>query len=423
MTVAAHLLQFERMEPKIHDILPNLVEHLLDAVVVVNPAGTIAYANAACESIFGYSPEELVGTEMIDHVVPEDRLRTQEEARLVMTGLHRIGFENRYIRKDGRYVHVMWSARWLHDHQLRIGVARDVTRIRHAERIQATTYAISEAVHDAGDLAELLQKVHGILAQLMPLSGFAVAVCNSQGGKPEVVYQAGMKLDLDTPQADEHCQTMALNTLGGSVGLLVLRRVPGVLQDEKDQDFLRFMAAQLATAVERMQLKAQTRYFALHDELTGLPNRRLLKELLTLALHQCRRHRQRLALVFLDVDGLKQVNDSLGHAAGDRFLQEFAHRLRQGRRQSDTVARLGGDEFLLLLPDIQKAEHVHAIVAGIHDALAAPLWLEDRRVAMGASTGIALYPEDGADAESLLQQADKAMYVQKTARRKRGGQS
>lgn len=407
------------MEPRIHDILPNLVEHLLDVVVVVNAVGKIAYANAACEAVFGYSPEELVGNEMIGHVVPEDRPRTLEEARRVMAGLHCIGFENRYIHKDGRYVHVMWSARWLPDHQLRIGVARDVTRIRHAEQIQATTYAISEAVHDAGNLAELLQKIHGILARLMPLSGLAAAACGPVGGHYEVVYQAGMALDPAAPQADEHCHAMELTTLSGPVGLLVLRRVPGVVQDEKERDFLRFMAAQLATAMERMQLKAQTRHFALHDDLTGLPNRRLLKELLAEALHGCRRRQQRLALVFVDVDGFKQINDSLGHAAGDCFLQEFARRLRHNRRQTDTVARLGGDEFLLLLPDIQTAEHAHAVVAGIHATLAAPLQLEGRSVAMRASTGIAVFPEDGTDADVLLQHADKAMYAHKTARRER----
>lgn len=112
---------------------PTVVEDLLpDAIFLVDAEGFIRHANAACEAIFGYRPEELINTPMLDLVVPEDRDRTQEEARRVMSGTQRVGFENRYRHKSGREVHVMWSVRWLAEEGLRVGVARDVTPLRQA---------------------------------------------------------------------------------------------------------------------------------------------------------------------------------------------------------------------------------------------------------------------------------------------------
>ena len=118
----------------------DLPEHLSDvqnlvpdAIFLVDADGYIRHANAACEAIFGYTPEELINTRIIDLVVPADRDRTQEEARQVMAGSQRVGFENRYRHKDGREIHVMWSVRWLAEEGMRVGVARDITSLRQAQ--------------------------------------------------------------------------------------------------------------------------------------------------------------------------------------------------------------------------------------------------------------------------------------------------
>jgi len=177
------------MDPKTNTFMPNIVDLLLDAVVMVDVRGRVVFASAACEHIFGYTPEEMFGRTMIDLVLPEDRARTWEEAMQVMAGKPRIGFENRYIRKDGRIVHVMWSARWSEADQLRIGVARDVTARKRAEEMQAATYAISEAAHTATDLVQLFREIHRIIAKLVSVAGCSVATCDPKNGTLVFPYQ------------------------------------------------------------------------------------------------------------------------------------------------------------------------------------------------------------------------------------------
>ena len=166
---------------------------------------------------------------------------------------------------------------------------------------------------------------------------------------------------------------------------------------------------------ERKRTEEALAHQALHDGLTGLPNRVLLQDRLAQAIRMSERDGRPFALCVIDLDRFKDVNDSLGHLAGDELLQEVAFRLRQTLRASDTVARLGGDEFALVLPDADTGAAMHA-AEKVVEALAASLLLEGHEVAVGASCGIALYPEHGGDADALLRKADVAMYVAKQTR-------
>ena len=159
--------------------------------------------------------------------------------------------------------------------------------------------------------------------------------------------------------------------------------------------------------------QAEIQQLAFHDALTGLPNRRLLKERLTQALAQAQRHQRQLALMYLDLDHFKEVNDTLGHDGGDELLQAVAARLIQSVRATDTVARLGGDEFVVLLPEV--ADHAAAMQVAQHilDTLRAPMQLKGQTWQVGVSVGVALFPEAGVDAGALQQAADQAMYVAK----------
>ena len=124
---------------------------LLDVVCMVDGQGVFVHVSAAALPIFGYTPQELVGRRMIDLVLPEDRERTLQAAQRVMAGQTHLNFENRYRRKDGQVVHLLWSARWLPEAGLRVAVARDITERKRAEQVQSATYAISEAVHRVQD--------------------------------------------------------------------------------------------------------------------------------------------------------------------------------------------------------------------------------------------------------------------------------
>lgn len=152
------------------------------------------------------------------------------------------------------------------------------------------------------------------------------------------------------------------------------------------------------------------RNLAYRDPLTGLPNRRLLDDRLEMAIAQAHRHGTHVGVLFIDLDQFKQVNDSLGHAAGDELLAELARRLRRCVREDDTVARLGGDEFVVVLADVERHEDVQQTAERALDAIRAPLWLQGRELVVTCSMGMSVYPEDGRDRKSLLKHADAAMY-------------
>ena len=149
---------------------------------------------------------------------------------------------------------------------------------------------------------------------------------------------------------------------------------------------------------------------AYHDPLTGLPNRTLFNDRLALALSQAHRNQQKLAVIMLDLDGFKDVNDTLGHSMGDELLQAVGDRLTSLLRQGDTVARMGGDEFMMLLPEITGGEAAAQIAQKILEAFREPFVFDGHRLHITTSIGIALYPNDGEDGDTLTKSADIAMY-------------
>lgn len=199
---------------------------------------------------------------------------------------------------------------------------------------------------------------------------------------------------------------------------LYSREVDGV--GAPHQPLLREAAQLAAVAVSRQALYAQLQRQALHDPLTGLPNRTLLHDRLSQVLLQAERTHSAVGVLLLDLDNFKQVNDTLGHGAGDLLLQEVAERLRTGTRPSDTVARLGGDEFVLIAP-LRAAEDVAEVAPKVLAAFRTPFVVRGRTFEIRASLGVSLYPFDGGEPEALLRAADSAMYAAKAdARAGRG---
>ncbi len=427
----------------------GFMDLLLDAVCAVDAEGHFVFVSAACERIFGYRPEEMIGMNMIDLVLPEDRERTLQTAREIMAGQAKPYFENRYRHKDGRIAHIMWSARWSESDQLRIAVARDITERKQAESLHAALYAISEAAHVAEDLLALFRQIHQIIGELLPAQNFSVALYDAlhdrlsfpyhvderdqsdasgnstAGALCAEVIRSGQALLLSPgtqskaaeplrPSTDQDALCwlgVPLNSPGGVIGALALKSYRGGAQySEKDTELLQFVSNQVAAAIERKQLQARLRHMAQYDQLTQLPNRGLLHDRLKTALERARREQDRMALLYLDLDRFKQVNDSLGHAAGDLLLQEVASRLKQCVRGVDTVARIGGDEFVVLLESIQTPEQAAHLAEKIRRLLNLPMDLGGQPLCILPSIGIALYPEHGDTVEQLLKHADDAMY-------------
>jgi diguanylate cyclase (GGDEF)-like protein/PAS domain S-box-containing protein len=161
---------------------------------------------------------------------------------------------------------------------------------------------------------------------------------------------------------------------------------------------------------ERKRAEEQVKHLAFHDSLTGLPNRLLFRDRLRVAMVHANRYREKLAVLFLDIDRFKVINDSLGHPIGDELLRRIAERVGGCIRQEDTIARLGGDEFTVLLPGIAKEEDAATIANKILEAVRLPFFIEHRELFITTSIGVTLFPEDGADPESLVRNADTAMY-------------
>jgi diguanylate cyclase (GGDEF)-like protein len=326
---------------------------------------------------------------------------------------------------------------------LRIGVARDVTRQKRAEAIQIATYAVSEAAHRATDLDSLFEWIHAIIAGRVALAGLAVAIRDpaaenstsptsaasrapyprhpGPGPAPaswltaphHVASDALVQVAIGHDPGDASWLILPLVIRQETIGALALQAPVGARYDDADLELLHFVSAQVATAIEHGQLKAQLLRAAQYDELTNLPNRRLFHDRLDTALARSQRKRGRMALLYIDMDDFKHVNDTLGHAAGDVLLQHIARRLEACVRKADTVARLGGDEFVVILEEVHGATDADAVADKIRSVLREGITLGGRLLHTEASIGVAIYPDDGAHAEALLKHADGGMYREK----------
>jgi diguanylate cyclase (GGDEF)-like protein/PAS domain S-box-containing protein len=429
--------------------LGKVMDLLLDAICIVDVQGRYVFVSAAFERIFGYAPGEIIGRPMIELVHPDDRERTLQAANEIMAGQPKPHFQNRYVRKDGRVIHIMWSARWSEADGMRIAVARDITELKRAESMQVALHAISEAAHSAEDLLALFRHIHLIIGKLLTANNFFVALYDWKKDELSFPYfidqfdeaPAPRKLDTGTLSAEVIRSGKALlltpdtqvalpelvgpivgrdslewlgvplRTQRGVIGAVVVQSYSGdVRYTEKDKALLQFVSTQVAAAIERKQTETWLQYIARHDQLTALPNRELFHDRLRTALARVRRDRTRLSVLYLDLDRFKLVNDSFGHDVGDLLLREVASRISHCLRESDTVGRIGGDEFVVLLNCISQPEHASAVAEKIRIALEQPFDLADHRVHISSSIGIAVYPEHGEEDRQLMRHADDAMY-------------
>jgi diguanylate cyclase (GGDEF)-like protein len=215
-------------------------------------------------------------------------------------------------------------------------------------------------------------------------------------------------LSVDEQMAGAQAQMRA--TLGwAAVGSLLVVIITGLLGRMSWQ----LMQGRLREGQTKLAHAARVEYLAYHDGLTGLPNRSMFSKFLSQSISEAHRYDRHLAVAFLDLDRFKQINDTLGHEAGDQLLQEVAVRLKGCVRDSDTVARLGGDEFVVLLPELQDEKYAAVVAQKILAAAAKPFTLMGQEFRVTASIGISTYPQDGLDEQTLTKNADIAMYQAK----------
>lgn len=432
-------------------LLPKILDLLIDTVCVVDAEGRFVFLSASCERLFGYTPEELIGRNMIELVHPQDRARTLTAVEDIMAGRPHTHFQNRYVRKDGQAVHIMWSARWSEADGVRLAVARDITELKRAERVQSALYQISEAAHRAGGLPALYSSIHQIIDDLLPADNFYVALYDAVHDTLTFPYfiderqqgPAPQPLSADTPAAEVIRTNRALlatigSTAGaaatgqgyadwlgvpltagsGTIGALAVQSCSAAVHyTEEHKELLEFVSTQVASAIERKQNETRMLHLAQHDPLTDLPNRMLLHDRLDKALQRARREREHLALIYLDLDGFKQVNDRYGHEAGDELLKAVARRISCCIRESDTVGRMSGDEFTVLATRIDGAEAADRVAEKIRTSVNGTYELGGHDVAITASIGVAVYPDDAVGKKALFRKADTRMYAVKRQQR------
>jgi diguanylate cyclase (GGDEF)-like protein/PAS domain S-box-containing protein len=436
----------------------SLFAHNPDAVYAVDHTGRCVSANQACETLTGYSIDELLSMTDWSAMFSDAALaEAGDHARRALGGdAH--DFELTLTHKSGRRVELHLTNIPIIEAGAVVGfyaVAKDITvRRRLLELTQPMTATLSVETqvrlildalrevlpYDSGGLywvdhaAQLLRPatlvaanwVHSELDQFeIPLDkGIMGSVARTNVGEfvnnaerdPRTIYPPGAQV------ACEHLVAVPVVVDGRSLGVFYVARRSDPPFLPHEFEVVRLFIGHAAAAIEKTHLFEQTRaseerfhYQALHDPLTDLPNRVLLHDRLAQAIVSAQRDDAHVSLLVLDLDRFKEVNDTLGHHAGDRLLQEVSVRLRGVLRASDTVARLGGDEFAAVLPGADM--HAAAIgAAKLQAALDTPLVLDGCELSLGASIGIAAYPAHGDDADTLLRRADIAMYAAKRAR-------
>jgi diguanylate cyclase (GGDEF)-like protein/PAS domain S-box-containing protein len=422
--------------------------------------GTYVDFNEATCRALGYSREEMLG--MRNHDIRVDRepleLLDQYKALSARPGVTdtSVGI---WRRKDGSTLPVELTRRVLQTETGPIVVAnaRDLTERKRADERQAMHLRYQERVARFGQLAlsksepgELIEKA--VQAVLEALGADAVTYIETDAGRREVmlralvgVADAGAKPGtIACAQGDAIVSVLSsgarLLTDGTqlpmpwaselrSVALIPVRgddNIRGVLCacyrraeafGAEELNFVEAIASVLSAALQRIDSEGRLAYLAQFDPLTGLPNRTLLADRFSQMIVQAKRHARPLAVLFIDLDEFKMVNDTLGHAGGDALLKEVAVRLQSTVRSGDTVGRISGDEFAIVLGDLARADDAALVAQKIIDRLAGAVEVHGKEVFVTASVGIASFPSDGADAESLIGAADAAMYRAKQSGR------
>lgn len=398
----------------------QILSNVSDTVFLLDLDGHFIYLNEAAWKSRGYTQDEMMAMNLHELNTPEQN--TQYAQR--MKALTEIGqgfFESAHRCKNGTTMPVEVSARVIESggRKVLLSVIRDITERKRTQEL------LSENESRLKDLFENLS------------SGVAVYHVSPDGQDFFISDFNRAAEHIDQVQREDLIGKNVVTVFPGitTIGLLdVFRRVwtSGVAehfpvsfyQDDRITGWRENYVYKLPNGeiaaiyndlTKEKQAEEQLQHLAHYDALTGLPNRTLFSDRLQQALATAKRSDAHMALLLLDLDKFKPVNDTLGHAVGDLLLIEVGKRLQACVRESDTVSRLGGDEFVVLLPTLEAEPDAMRVAEKIRNALSQPFVLADHHIGISASIGVAVYPQHGSDERTLTKNADTAMYVAKNA--------
>jgi diguanylate cyclase (GGDEF)-like protein/PAS domain S-box-containing protein len=442
-----------------HQLFRAVIEGTTDAIYVKDLQSRYVMINASVARIFGRSAEEIIGKSDLDLFSPETAKQIIEDDRQIVRSGQTQTFEELATIKEITRTYLSTKGPW-RNHQGEIvgiiGISWDITERKDTEESvrayaqqQRALAELGQQALDGLDLSGLLERAAALVAHALETDYCKILEFLPDGKtllcRTSVEWKEGL-LRTDPEAGSESREKTALRenipaenedlqTENGSAASTFPseqdeRReinviIPGASRPfgtlsvystaprrftEEEIRFLQVVANMLATAIERRRAEEMIQHQAYYDALTGLPNRSLLENHLSLALARADRHNELVALMFLDLDCFKRINDTLGHPVGDQLLKAIAKRLSACVRDGDTFARMGGDEFTVLLPEIDTIARVTLVAERILEAFASPFMLAGHELNVSASIGIALYPHSGRDSETLLKNADAALY-------------
>jgi len=392
-----------------------LVQSSSDLVFAVDADSTVTYASPSCTKVLGYEPEDLLGSEtgMLVHDEDIEDLRATLNQTVGVPG-GSVEFSLRVRHHDGSWRWLEGLATNLLDDPAVEGMvinARDVTERRARLERHTAMSDLGREVLRATTLEASVASTVGVINRIVHARASRV-VDPDENGRPEEHLSGASSTPHERAGSDSFDDPPSLRVPVGDPEqpLAYIEVLKDGVVTAEDEQFVESVSGIVLSATIRFGAEDAIRHQAMHDPLTGLPNRVLFKDRLEHALSRRARNARYVAVMVVDLDSFKNVNDSLGHLAGDALLMAVADRFGARLRGFDTIARLGGDEFALLFDELDAADQAGRVAQRVLDALVSPLSLPDREVAIGASVGIALTNRSDTEADRLLADADAAMY-------------
>lgn len=386
------------------------------------PDKGVIYMSPSCEQITGYSVEEFTETpDLLNTIIhPEDRHLMDIHLHYVAQHQEDGGeLDFRIIRRDGEIRWIAHTCKAIYgkngQHMGRRGSRRDRTdRYREEESLRMAV-AVFDVVNEAVLVTNRDNKIIAVNPSFTAMTGYQADEVMGKDPRILMLSNGSMK-----PELEKDLWRTLVRT-GRWQGELTNQRKNGepyicwlsTNSVRDDAGHVTSFVSVFSDITERKENERRIHYLAHYDLTTGLPNRALFNDRLRQSVLAAKRYKANLALMFIDLDKFKPVNDRFGHDIGDLLLKEVGKRLRESVRESDTAARIGGDEFVVMLPGADTEQSVMAIAAKILQEIEQPFQIEGHNIRISASIGVAVYPEHGDDVRQILKHADHAMYQAK----------